>query len=444
MKRSVLPLIVGVMLLCPPLVGAEEKPERDQAVPDQKQRLIAGVPLEEAEAIVERHRAALMQIPTVEAVTLGHYGLTIQAEKGTPLPAEIEGLRVKRSPPVGVRQSEQVEQKCPEKELWEVRLGRCVPNPAFRPAPPIPPGVTILWPEGTRKQAESCPPDLKETKVENGRRFCVHPRHYPRDLPFLAAPPAAGMPYEEARVIFDRHEEWLYNLPDVEEAGLGKSGITVVTSQPDLVPFEVEGLPILVTKPMSGMGAENLFGKRAPRPQGQASFRDSLPQAPRRKSLPPPPGVIILRPDGVREQAKACPAGWQTGKKHSWRFCIDPDNPQPIPPITMSPIAGIPYEEAKAILERYRDELMGLNGVNGVGLGATGIYVFTDEPEIVPAEREGLPIVPLPPFPGVSDMNHTNTSKERPLYGGVAMRDILHSSAGFGTLTGTVLSQGKP
>ncbi len=61
------------------------------------------------------------------------------------------------------------------------------------------------------------------------------------------------------------------------------------------------------------------------------------------------------------------------------------------------PIAGIPYEEALAILERHREEIMRLPGVQSVGMGNGGIVVETDNPAVLPLEIEGLPIKPIPP-----------------------------------------------
>ena len=61
------------------------------------------------------------------------------------------------------------------------------------------------------------------------------------------------------------------------------------------------------------------------------------------------------------------------------------------------PIAGIPYEEALAILERHREEIMRLPGVQSVGMGHEGIVVEIDNPAVLPPEIEGLPIKPTPP-----------------------------------------------
>lgn len=112
--------------------------------------------------------------------------------------------------------------------------------------------------------------------------------------------------------------------------------------------------------------------------------------------LPPPSGVIILLSQGVREQADSCPQEFTEVKVLSWRFCVNPNNPESIPPLMEPPIAGIPYEKALEILERHQDELMELPGVGAVGMGADGIEVNTNNPAAVPADIEGLPVKVLP------------------------------------------------
>jgi hypothetical protein len=109
--------------------------------------------------------------------------------------------------------------------------------------------------------------------------------------------------------------------------------------------------------------------------------------------LPPPDGVIVLKPGKVREQAEACPEGFEEVEGYGgWRFCVDPHNPEPIPPLWSPPIAGIPFEEAEKILARHQQALIRLSGVGGVGLGSEGIEVEADDPAAVPSNVEGLPI----------------------------------------------------
>jgi len=128
-------------------------------------------------------------------------------------------------------------------------------------------------------------------------------------------------------------------------------------------------------------------------PQTKACVIDGYQEATSPEVLPPPSGVIVLKPGGVREQAKSCPPEYREKKvKGNWRFCVDPLHPEPIPPLMIPPMAGIPYEEALQILERHRAELLALPGVYVVGMGEKGIYVETDDPAVLPKEIEGLPL----------------------------------------------------
>src|SRR5262249_12388753 len=74
-------------------------------------------------------------------------------------------------------------------------------------------------------------------------------------------------------------------------------------------------------------------------------------------SLPPPPGVLVLRPGGVLEQGESCPPGYYETKERGWRLCNNRNNPETIPPIMFLPIARIPYEEAFKIMKRHQAEL---------------------------------------------------------------------------------------
>lgn len=106
----------------------------------------------------------------------------------------------------------------------------------------------------------------------------------------------------------------------------------------------------------------------------------------------------MLRPGGIRESADACPPDFPYEvDRFDWRFCVDPQNPETIPAIMTPPIAGIPFEEALAILERHQLALMQLPGVQSVGLGRDGIEVEIEDPSLVPDSLEGLPVHVLPP-----------------------------------------------
>ena len=235
-------------------------------------------------------------------------------------------------------------------------------------------------------------------------------------------PPIAGMPYMEAFAIMKRHRPALRQLPGVEGLSLQEEGLLVYTDQPELVPSTLEGLPVI---PVPRLGVDDppgpgeladreawltqhRAGQQALPEQDCGPYAHWVPEAGAcrvhrrspaaqaavsRVPLPPPPGVIVLRPDGSRAEAETCPQGFkETAGNHGWRFCVDPAHPQPIPPLWKAPIDGIAFEEAQAILERHRDALWQIPGVTGHGLGAEGIEVYTDQPDLVPAELEGLAV----------------------------------------------------
>lgn len=140
------------------------------------------------------------------------------------------------------------------------------------------------------------------------------------------------------------------------------------------------------------------------------------PEEPEVELLPPPPGVIVLKPGKVREQAEACPEGSQEVKTYNdWRFCLAPGVSQAdIPPLWAPPIAGIPYEKALEIHYRHVDELSKLPGVDSVGLRRDGIHVSTSNPAVVPSEVEGLPIIVDPPEGPKKALSHTYNTDARP------------------------------
>ena len=197
---------------------------------------------------------------------------------------------------------------------------------------------------------------------------------YPNpDLPPLKLPPereafpVAGMPAAQAEAILERHKPELLARSGVSFVGLEPEGLYVQVHREGAektLPTTIEGLPVRIK---------------------------FLP------TLPPPPGVIVLRPGGVRESADACPPDFRETQRFDWRFCVDPQKPETIPAIMTPPIAGIPFEEALAILERHQLRLMQLPGVQSVGLGSEGIEVESGDPSLIPDSLEGLPVKALPP-----------------------------------------------
>jgi len=244
-----------------------------------------------------------------------------------------------------------------------------------------------------------------------------------------AQPTVAGVPADKARAIFDRHRKDLMRMPGVYEVGLGEDGILLAiyvhsnsrTIDPQALQKAVAALPVTV---------EGIPTK-------------ILPLA----ILPPPPGVVILRADGTGTQADSCPEGFREMKKFSWQLCIDPGFRDAIPALMEPPLAGLPFEQVEQIYERHQEELRKLPGVDAVGLEAEGIHVYTDKPELVPKEIEGVPVKVSPRLGPGEEVNHTVTSQVRPLHGSVALLDfawIATAPNSWGTLTGIALSDGKP
>ena len=86
-----------------------------------------------------------------------------------------------------------------------------------------------------------------------GWRFCVTLRTRDK-IPPLWVPPIAGISYEEAQAIFERHRAALTKLPGNPYVLFGREGITVFTEQPEHVPASVEGLPVKAEKGESFTG----------------------------------------------------------------------------------------------------------------------------------------------------------------------------------------------
>src|SRR5581483_4010295 len=230
----------------------------------------------------------------------------------------------------------------------------------------------------------------------------VTPPTQPPPVPTL--PLIAGRPYEEAQAILGRHGQELIHLPGANGVSMDSEGIIVYTNNPKELPSRVEGLPVRALPPLrhtpflSGQEAIGVptpeahkeTGPSAERQCGTEAYWDATLGQCRRNAqptvqdpnlLPPPPGVIILRPGGKREQADACPDGFrETPGLNGWRFCLAPGYSETLPPLEAPPIAGIAYEEALKILERHREALMKLPGVESVGLDAEGIRVETKTP----------------------------------------------------------------
>jgi hypothetical protein len=161
----------------------------------------------------------------------------------------------------------------------------------------------------------------------------------------LAKPgqPIAGTPFDEAQRIFDRHVQELHNLPGTISVNFTAEGLVVRTANPETLPPAVEGLPVFAIAPVDpdavgalqrGLPSRPSLPPQpepAPHPEpphvvehpplpdcpsgmhresGEVRCRFDTPPVDTGQELilnPPPPGVIVLKPGKVREQASACP-----------------------------------------------------------------------------------------------------------------------------------------
>lgn len=357
----------------------------DLAVPGEP---IAGIPQDKALEIYHRHAEALRTLPGAVSVSFTAQGLVVETINPAALPPAVEGLPVIPVPPSDPRAALTINDDL----------------------------TTQPWPS-------SEPIPLPDLPLPSSSHPLLEPPH--AELPDPVLPPIAGMPYEQAATIVERHKKELLRVPGVYGVNVGGKGIIISIFIPSndrtipadvlqrataALPSEIEGLPTEIS-PLA--------------------------------VLPPPPGVVILRADGTREHADSCPAGFEERLDYGWRLCFAPGFAGPIPPLSAPPIAGVPYETALEIHDRHVHELSKLPGVDSVGLGEDGIEVRTTNPAAVPSEIEGLPIKILPPLGPARLLNHSGSNKTRPLRGAVTLRDSLLPGT-FVTLTGVASSQGKP
>jgi hypothetical protein len=136
-------------------------------------------------------------------------------------------------------------QPCGPASHWDTGRGRCQPNRPLGAAPPA--GFIVVHPEGRQEFAATCPPRSIE-QMAGGWRFCLDPQH-PGPAAALRTSTVAGVPYEEAVQILERHKEELLARPGVKAVGLEPRGLYVEADQPAELPAAVEGLPLAVYPP---------------------------------------------------------------------------------------------------------------------------------------------------------------------------------------------------
>ena len=239
--------------------------------------------------------------------------------------------------------------------------------------------------------------------------------------PARKMPEIAGRPYMEVQEVVDRHREQLMQVPNVYIVGAGGKGILVgayvyADSQgrkPTTLPAALQDLPAAI----EGIPVDihPLYLMR------------------------PPDGFIVLKPGKVREQAESCPKGFKEVDGYGgWRFCVDRRNPEKIPNLWSLPIAGIPYETVQEIYKEHREDLLRLPGVKEVSLRDDGIYVHTKQPEVVPPEVEGMPLIIFAPHdqPIGRSAHTTSGVPTRPLRGGIWYSTIHRWGVDWSSLIG--------
>jgi hypothetical protein len=79
-----------------------------------------------------------------------------------------------------------------------------------------------------------------------------------------------------------------------------------------------------------------------------------------------------------------------------WTFCMPPRYAG-LPPsgMLLPPIAGISRVDAANAVERNREKLMKLPGVQGIQLTDDGLLIYTTDPTKLPPHIEGVPVIPL-------------------------------------------------
>ena len=112
-----------------------------------------------------------------------------------------------------------------------------------------PEGVIVLYPDGSRAEAAVCPPEFDEETRANNWRFCRDPEHFTR-IPHMWNPPVNGIPFEEAEAIYEDHQDALMALDGVTSVALRLHYIVVNTDRPELVPEEIDGVPIRTAPPI--------------------------------------------------------------------------------------------------------------------------------------------------------------------------------------------------
>ena len=155
--------------------------------------------------------------------------------------------------------------------------------------------------------------------------------------------PIAGMPHAQAAAIFIRNRPALLRLPGVTKVTLDGQGILVQTDQPDRLPADVEGLPVLDIRDAIRLAHGVLLWNVPPTGGGRneapapASLCQTLPE----KSLsadvalyvakaPDRSGIVCVRAVNGTNEGVSCgglPFWLQKKEAGAWSDVVFPDTP---------------------------------------------------------------------------------------------------------------------
>jgi hypothetical protein len=100
------------------------------------------------------------------------------------------------------------------------------------------------------------------TSSINKWQFCIDPQH-PEPIPNLAILPNIRSAEERSKGTVSRHTKELIQIPGVISVDSTLKGIEVRTTRPELLPKEIEGIPVI---PLAPMGTWKSMGHTRTKP----------------------------------------------------------------------------------------------------------------------------------------------------------------------------------
>jgi hypothetical protein len=183
---------------------------------------IAGKSPTEVTAILNRNRAALKRLPGVSEVGLADEGIAVQTDDPTALPSHVEGIPVIAFPTMG-----EPINGVPYTQVIEILERNRARLMQIR-------GVQGIGVGGDGIVVYADYPEVLPATLEG--------------IPVLAAEPMGNpvgeLPHTEALKIYEARRAELLALPGAYNIGLGDEAIYLYTTNPEVVPDAVDGLPV--------------------------------------------------------------------------------------------------------------------------------------------------------------------------------------------------------